>query len=79
MQFSLISQEGQPCDLAHVRVVQGGRTIEVEVPEGANIRTLKRAIEDKEGIAQEGMTILTTAKQVWPVPLAAAPCVCAGC
>ena len=36
-------------------------------------------LRKQEGIAQEGMTILTTAKQVWHVPLAAAPCVCAGC
>ena len=42
---------------------QGGRTIEVEVGEGATCKLLKKAIEDKEGIAMEGMTILTTSKQ----------------
>jgi len=90
-QLVSIAREGQ---LAHVSAgtdapaasliarragVQGGRTIEVDVPEDASIRRLKRAIEDKEGIAQEGMTILTTAKQAWPAPLSAATIVCAGC
>jgi hypothetical protein len=42
---------------------QGGRTIEVEVPESATCKMLKKAIEDKEGIAMEGMSILTTSKQ----------------
>ena len=38
--------------------------IEVQVPETATCKMLKKAIEDKEGIAIEGMSIRTTSNRV---------------
>jgi hypothetical protein len=38
-------------EISHICViyVQGGRVIEVELPENASVKQLKKAIEDQEG------------------------------
>jgi hypothetical protein len=43
---------------------QGGRIIEVHVKQDATVLTLKKAVEDQEGISAEGMSIRTTLNKV---------------
>jgi len=52
---------------AHFNVrfnAQGGRFIEVRVPENATVKAVKTAVEDQEGIAVESMSICTTSNKV---------------
>ena len=55
---------GEP-DSVNVRFdEQGGRIIEVHVKQDATVLTLKKAVEDQEGISTEGMSIRTTSNKV---------------
>ena len=53
-----------PIGVPDCLIDQGGRVIEVDVPENATIRIVKKAIEDKEGIPVQGMSIRTTSDKV---------------